>query len=96
MNEVIKETLTEIMGAELKVGEEISVKVSGVLGKDILSLDTEMEGAKFAIIKMLVLKMSQNKDIQDIIRWAAMASYCVEVDAVGIPRLNKDERGGEV
>lgn len=96
MNEVIKETLTEIMGEELKLGTEISVKVSGVMGKDILSLDTKIEGAKFAIIKMLVLKMSQNKDTQDIIRWAAMASYCVKVDAVGIPRLNKDDKGGEV
>lgn len=96
MNETIKNTLTEIMGAELKNGTEISVKVTGVLGKDIVSLDTKMEGATFDIIKMLVLKMSQNKDLQDIIRWAAMASYCVEVDAVGIPRLNKDEKGGEV
>lgn len=94
MNERINKILQEIMETELKPGTKISVEVDKVMGKDIFSLNEEVKGDNYAITKMLVTEMSQNKEIQDIIRWAAMASYCVKVDAVVIPRLNKDDKGG--
>ena len=95
MNEGTMKILHEIMETELKPGTKIHVEVDGVLGKDILSLNEDVKGNNYAITKMLVSEMAQNKDVRDIIRWAAMASYCVKVDAVVIPRLDKDEKGGE-
>lgn len=94
MNEGIKTILQEIMETELKPGTKFSVEVSKVMGKDIFSLKGDVNGDMYAIIKMLVSEMTHNKDVRDIIRWAAMASNCVKVDAVVIPRLNKDEEGG--
>lgn len=94
MNEGINKILHEIMEKELKPGTKISVEVDEVLGKDIFSLRGDVKGDNYAIIKMLVSEMTHNKDVRDIIRWAAMASYMVRVDAVAIPRLNKDEEGG--
>lgn len=96
MNEGIKKILQEIMETELKPGTKFSVEVNGVLGKDIFSLQGNVDGENYAIIKMLVSEMAHNKDVRDIIRWAAMASYMVRVDAVAIPRLNKDEEGGSL
>lgn len=78
----------------MKPGTKISVEVDEVLGKDIFSLKGDVKGDNYAIIKMLVSEMTQNKDVRDIIRWAAMASCEVRIDAVAIPRLNKDEEGG--
>jgi|GEM_PF-3212016 hypothetical protein len=94
MNEGINKILHEIMETELKPGTKISVEVDEVLGKDIFSLRGDVKGDNYAITKMLVSEMTHNKDVRDIIRWAAMASYMVRVDAVAIPRLNKDEEGG--
>lgn len=94
MNEGINKILHEIMETELKPGTKISVEVDEVLGKDIFSLRGDVKGDNYAITKMLVSEMTQNKDVRDIIRWAAMVSYMVRVDAVAIPRLNKDEEGG--
>lgn len=94
MKEEIKTILQEIMETELKPGTKISVEVDEVLGKDIFSLKGDVKGDNYAIIKMLVSEMTQNKDVRDIIRWAAMASCEVRIDAVAIPRLNKDEEGG--
>ena len=96
MNEGINKILHEIMERELKPGTKISVEVDEVLGKDIFSLQGDVKGDNYAITKMLVLEMTHNKDVRDIIRWAAMASYMVRVDAVAIPRLNKDEKGGSL
>ena len=95
MTEGIKKILQEIMETELKPGTKISVEVDKVLGKDIFSLNEDVIGDNYAIIKMLGSEMTQNKDVRDIIRWAAMASDCIKVDAVVIPRLDKDEKGGE-
>lgn len=95
MNEGINKILHEIMETELKPGTKISVEVDEVLGKDIFSLREDVNGDNYAITKMLVYEMTHNKDVRDIIRWAAMASYMVRVDAVAIPRLNKDEKGGQ-
>lgn len=95
MNEEIKKILQEIMETELKPGTKFSVEVSKVLGKDIFSLNGDVKGYNYAIVKMLISEMTHNKDVRDIIRWAAMASYCIKVDAVAIPRLNQDEKGGE-
>ena len=94
MKEEIKTILQEIMETELKPGTKISVEVDEVLGKDIFSLKGDVKGDNYAIIKMLVSEMTQNKDVRDIIRWAVMASFEVRIDAVAIPRLNKDEEGG--
>lgn len=94
MNEGIKKILQEIMQTELKPGTKISVEVSKVLGKDIFSLNEDVKGDNYAIVKMLVSEMTHNIEVRDIIRWAAMASCRVKVDAVVIPRLNKDEEGG--
>lgn len=94
MNEGINKILHEIMETELKPGTKISVEVDEVLGKDIFSLQGDVKGDNYAIVKMLVSEMTHNKDVRDIIRWAAMVSYMVRVDAVAIPRLNKDEEGG--
>lgn len=94
MKEEIKTILQEIMETELKPGTKISVEVDEVLGKDIFSLKGDVKGDNYAIVKMLVSEMTQNKDVRDIIRWAAMASCEVRIDAVAIPRLNKDEEGG--
>ena len=95
MNEGINKILHEIMETELKPGTKISVEVDEVLGKDIFLLREDVNGDNYAITKMLVSEMTHNKDVRDIIRWAAMASYMVRVDAVAIPRLNKDEKGGQ-
>lgn len=95
MNEGIKKILQEIMETELKPGTKFSMEVSKVMGKDIFSLKGDLEGEIYAIIKMLVSEMTQNKDVRDIIRLTATASYCIKVDVVAIPRLDKDEKGGE-
>lgn len=94
MKEEIKTILQEIMETELKPGTKISVEVDEVLGKDFFSLKGDVKGDNYAIVKMLVSEMTHNKDVRDIIRWAAMASCEVRIDAVVIPRLNKDEEGG--
>lgn len=95
MNEGKKKILQEIMETELKPGTKFSMEVSKVLGKNIFSLKGDVNGDMYAIVKMLVSEMTQNKDVRDIIRWAAMASNCIKVDVDVIPLLNKDEKGGE-
>ena len=95
MNEATKEFLTKMINADPKKGMVVSVKVEDTLGKDIMAINSEVEGTTFALVKMLVTAMSRSKELETVIRAAAYSFEYVTVDAIKIPSVHVEEEGGE-
>lgn len=95
MNEATKEFLTRMVNAEPKKGMVVCVKVEDALGKDIMAINSEVEGTTFALVKMLVTAMSRSKELETVIRAAAYSSEYVKVDAIKIPYVPTKEKGGQ-
>ena len=95
MNEATKEFLTRMVNAEPKKGMVVCVKMEDVLGKDIMAINSEVEGTTFALVKMLITAMSRSKELEIVIRAAAYSFEYVKVDAIKIPSVHFEEEGGE-
>lgn len=95
MNEDVKEFLTKIINSEPKKGMIVNVEVKEILGKDIMKINTHVEGNTYALVKMLVTAMSQNEDLRNVIRAASFVSKNVLVDAIKIPYVPTKEKGGQ-
>lgn len=95
MNEATKEFLTRMLNAEPKKGMVVCVKVEDALGKDIMAINSEVEGTTFGLVKMLVTAMSRSKELETVIRAAAYSSEYVTVDAINLPSVSFEVEGGE-
>lgn len=95
MNGATKEFLTRMVNAEPKKGMVVSVKVEDALGKDIMAINSQVEGTTFALDKMLVTAMSRSKALETVIRAAAYSYEYVTVDAIKLPSVSIEEEGGE-
>ena len=95
MNEEIKEFLTKIINSEPKKGMIVNGEVKEIYGKDIMTINTHVEGDFYALVKILVAQMSLNEKLRNIIRAVSFVSKNVLVDAIKLPSVSKEEKGGK-
>ena len=95
MNEELKESLKKVINAELKKGTSLHVEVAEVLGTDIVRIEVHTEGNGLAVLKMLLLAMAANQQLNELIEAAAAADKFLHVEAVKLNMKNSEEKGGE-
>lgn len=95
MNGATKEFLTRMVNAEPKKGMVVCVKMEDALGKDIMAINSEVEGTTLGLVKMLVTAMSRSKELETVIRAAAYSFEYVTVEVIKIPAVPTKEKGGQ-
>ena len=95
MNEEMEESLKKVINAELKKGTMLHVEVAEVLGTDIVGMEVHTEGNGLAVLKMLILAMATNQQLNELINAAATADKFLHVEAVKLYMKNSEEKGGE-
>ena len=95
MNEEEKEGLTRLINAELKKGTMLHVEVAEVFGTDIVDMEVNTEGNGLAVLKMLISAMATNKQLNKLIKAAAVADNFLHVEAVKLNMKNSEEKGGQ-
>ena len=95
MNEEMEESLKKVINAELKKGTMLHVEVSEVLGTDIVGMEVHTEGNGLAVLKMLILAMATNKQLNKLIKAAVVADKFLHVEAVKLNMKNSEEKGGQ-
>ena len=95
MNEKEKEGLTRLINAELKKGTMLHVEVAEVFGTDIVDMEVHTEGNGLAVLKMLISAMATYKQLNKLIKAAAVADEFLHVEAVKLYMNNSEAKGGE-
>lgn len=95
MNEEMEKSLKKVINAELKKGTMLHVEVAEVLGKDIVGIEVHTEGNGLAVLKMLISAMANHKQLNKLIKVAAVADNFLHVDAVKLYMKNSEEKGGQ-
>ena len=89
------ETMQQLINAEMKKGTRLVVEVDDALGKDLVSINVNMNGTAAALLKMMISAMAINKKLKQFVKAAAVADELVSVEAIKFNVDKPKEEGGE-
>jgi hypothetical protein len=89
------ETMQQLINAEMKKGTRLVVEVDDALGKDLVSINVNMNGTAAALLKMMISAMAINKKLKQFVKAAAVADELLSVEAIKLNVDKAKEKGGE-
>ena len=89
------ETMQQLINAEMKKGTRLVVEVDDALGKDLVSINVNMNGTAAALLKMMISAMAINKKLKQFVKAAAVADELVSVEAIKFNVDKPKEEGGQ-